>query len=122
MVWSVEHTDEFAEWYLGLSEAQQDDITATATAVNRTGTATTLSLFVRDQRIEARAYARIARAKQRATAAGILRLRSPAVGDLADWWRQDGRRSLRFYERMVPIADGLYDIYIAEIRREGLIP
>lgn len=28
----------------------------------------------------------------------------------------------RFYERMVPIADQLYDDYIAEIRKEGLIP
>jgi hypothetical protein len=25
----------------------------------------------------------------------------------------------RFYERMVPIADQLYDLYIAEIRKEG---
>jgi hypothetical protein len=24
MAWNVEHTDEFAEWYHGLSEAQQD--------------------------------------------------------------------------------------------------
>jgi len=28
MAWTVEHTDEFAQWYLGLSEAQQDDVTA----------------------------------------------------------------------------------------------
>jgi len=28
MAWSAEHTDEFADWYAGLSEAQQDDITA----------------------------------------------------------------------------------------------
>ena len=28
MDWSVEHTDEFAEWYGGLSESQQDDVTA----------------------------------------------------------------------------------------------
>jgi hypothetical protein len=28
----------------------------------------------------------------------------------------------RFYERMVPVADQLYDVYIAEIRKEGLIP
>ena len=27
----------------------------------------------------------------------------------------------RFYERMIPIADQLYDVYIAEIRKEGLI-
>lgn len=28
----------------------------------------------------------------------------------------------RFYEKMVPAADDLYDTYIAEIRKEGLIP
>ena len=28
----------------------------------------------------------------------------------------------RFYERMIPIADTLYDVYIDEIRKEGLIP
>lgn len=28
----------------------------------------------------------------------------------------------RFYERMIPVADLLYDIYIEEIRKEGLIP
>jgi hypothetical protein len=28
----------------------------------------------------------------------------------------------RFYERMVPIADQLYDVYFAEIKKEGLIP
>lgn len=27
----------------------------------------------------------------------------------------------RFYERMIPIADALYDTYIQEIREEGLI-
>ena len=28
----------------------------------------------------------------------------------------------RFYERGIPIADALYDTYINEIRKEGLIP
>ena len=28
----------------------------------------------------------------------------------------------RFYERMVPLADRLYDVYIAEITKERLIP
>ncbi len=28
----------------------------------------------------------------------------------------------RFYERAIPIADALYDTYINEIRKEGLIP
>ena len=28
----------------------------------------------------------------------------------------------RFYDKMIPIADDLYDVYIDEIRREGLLP
>lgn len=28
----------------------------------------------------------------------------------------------RFYDRMVPVADDLYDTYMQEIRKEGLIP
>jgi hypothetical protein len=28
----------------------------------------------------------------------------------------------RFYKRMIPTADDLYDEYLAELRREGLIP
>jgi len=28
MVWNVEYTNEFGEWYRGLSEPQQDNITA----------------------------------------------------------------------------------------------
>ncbi len=28
----------------------------------------------------------------------------------------------RFYDRMIPLADDLYDIYLDELRQEGLIP
>lgn len=28
----------------------------------------------------------------------------------------------RFYEEMVPVADRLYDVYLAELREEGLLP
>lgn len=28
----------------------------------------------------------------------------------------------RFYQRMIPTADALYDVYLEEIRKEGLIP
>lgn len=28
----------------------------------------------------------------------------------------------RFYDRMIPAADDLYDIYLAKLRQEGLIP
>ena len=28
----------------------------------------------------------------------------------------------RFYERMLPLADRLYDVYLDDITKEGLIP
>ena len=57
MAWSVEHTDEFGEWYHGLSEAQQDDIAAVGLLLMEQGAATAVSLFVGDQRVQACAYA-----------------------------------------------------------------
>jgi hypothetical protein len=33
-----------------------------------------------------------------------------------------GAHDDRFYERMIPVADKLYDMYIEDIRKEGLIP
>ena len=27
----------------------------------------------------------------------------------------------RFYERMIPVADDLYDVYVQELKEEGLI-
>ncbi len=27
----------------------------------------------------------------------------------------------RFYERMIPLADELYEVYLAELRKEGLL-
>ena len=53
----------------------------------------------------------------RAIAPGI---RSEANGDPAPRRRKTGDN--RFYERAIPIADALYDAYIDEIRKEGLIP
>ena len=34
----------------------------------------------------------------------------------------DKTSNKRFYDEYVPIADRLYDQYLAELRREGLIP
>jgi len=28
----------------------------------------------------------------------------------------------RFYDRLIPVADSLYDTYLKELRKEGLIP
>ena len=120
MPWNVEHTDEFADWYHGLTEAQQDDITAAG-----------LLLMEMRPQLPFPYSSGIKGSKH----AHMRELRVQSSGrPLRVFYAFDPRRSAilliggdktgddRFYERMVPIADELYDVYIAEIRKEGLIP
>jgi hypothetical protein len=120
MAWSVEHTDEFAEWYAGLSESQQDDLTAVGLLPMEQGPQLP---FPYSSGISGSRHAH------------MRELRVQSSGHpLRVFYAFDPRRSAilliggdktgdgRFYDRMIPIADKLYDIYIDEIRREGLIP
>ena len=120
MVWNVEYTNEFGEWYRGLSEPQQDDITATTLLLMELGPQLPFphSSGINGSR---RAHMR------------ELRVQSGGR-PLRVFYAFDPRRSAilliggdktgdnRFYERTVPVADDLYDTYIEEIRKEGLIP
>jgi hypothetical protein len=120
MAWNVEHTDEFAAWYRDLSEAQQDDVTVAG-----------LLLIEQGPQLPFPFSSGINGSKH----AHMRELRVQSGGrPLRVFYAFDPRRSAilliggdktgddRFYERMVPIADRLYDAYIAEIRKEGLIP
>jgi hypothetical protein len=120
MAWNVEHTDEFAEWYQELSEAQQDDLAAAG-----------LLLIEQGPKLPFPYSSGINGSKH----AHMRELRVQSGGrPLRVFYAFDPRRSAilliggdktgddRFYERMVLIADQLYDVYIAEIRKEGLIP
>lgn len=120
MVWNVEYTDEFGEWYSGLSEPQQDDITAGTLLLMELGPQLP---FPHSSGINGSKHAHMRE----------LRVQSGGR-PLRVFYAFDPRRSAilliggdktgdnRFYERMVPVADDLYDTYIEEIRKEGLIP
>ena len=120
MVWNVESTNEFGEWYRGLSEPRQDDITATTLLLMELGPQLP---FPHSSGINGSRHAHMRE----------LRVQSGGR-PLRVFYAFDPRRSAilpiggdktgdnRFYERTVPVADDLYDTYIEEIRKEGLIP
>jgi hypothetical protein len=112
--------DEFAEWYAGLSESQQDDLTAVGLLLMEQGPQLS---FPYSSGISGSRHAHMR----------DLRVQSGGR-PIRVFYAFDPRRSAilliggdktgnsRFYERMIPIADALYDVYIDEIRKEGLIP
>jgi hypothetical protein len=119
MSWDIEHTDEFAAWWQMLGEAEQEDIAAIVTLLeNRgpqlpfpfsSGVESSRHSHMRELRVQSGGEpVRIFYAfDPRRTA--ILLIGGNKTGDD------------RFYERMVPVADRLYDDYLAELRREGLL-
>ena len=120
MNWDVEHTDEFEEWWNGLTETQREDTTAVVLLLMEhgprlpfpysSGINGSRHAHMRELRIQSRGRPlRVFYAFDPRRSA-ILLIGGNKTGDK------------RFYERLVPIADDLYDIYIEEIRKEGLIP
>jgi len=119
MSWSVEYTDEFGEWYATLLAAAQDDIDRVVGLLEArgpqlpfpfsSGIAGSPHDHMRELRVQSAGEPhRIFYAfDPRRTA--ILLIGGNKTGDD------------RFYETMIPLADRLYDAYLDEIRREGLI-
>jgi hypothetical protein len=120
MAWNVEHTDEFAAWYHGLVESQQDDVAAAGLLLMEQGPQLP---FPHSSGINGSKHPHMRE----------LRVQSGGR-PLRIFYAFDPRRSAilliggdktgdgRFYERMVATADKLYDVYIDEITREGLLP
>jgi hypothetical protein len=118
--WNVEHTDEFARWWAALSDSQQEDATAVVLLLMKfgpqlpfpysSGIAGSKHAHMRELRVQSGGRPmRIFYAFDPRRSA-ILLIGGDKTGDR------------RFYERLVPIADALYDVYLIELKKEGLIP
>jgi hypothetical protein len=119
MAWNIEFADEFGAWWATLGEGSQEDIAAIVSQLETRGPQLP---FPYSSAIEGSRH-------------GHMReLRVQSGGEpLRIFYAFDPRRTAilliggskaadkRFYERMIPLADRLYDDYIDEIRREGLI-
>jgi len=119
MSWDVEFTDEFRAWWESLTVAEQNDVTASVQLLMEYGP--TLG-FPHSSGIEGSKHSHMRE----------LRVQSGGR-PLRIFYAFDPRRMAilligadktgddRFYDVYIPIADRLYDDYLDDIRREGLI-
>jgi len=120
MAWEVEYTDEFGEWWAALHEGEQDDIAALVLLLGEkgpdlpfpysSGIGRSRHGHMRELRVQSDGKPiRIFYAfDPRRTA--ILLIGGDKTGDK------------RFYPRLIPIADRLYDEHLVQLKKEGLIP
>ena len=119
MSWTVEYTDEFGAWWNELMEGQQDDVASSVGLLEELGPGLP---FPHSSGIEGSRHGHMRE----------LRVQSGGR-PLRIFYAFDPRRTAilliggdktgedRFYEKFVPAADDLYDTYLAEIKKEGLI-
>ncbi len=119
MTWEVEATDEFADWFVDLDEPDQDAVDFTVDLLIAQGPSLR---YPHSSGI----------AKSRHSHMRELRIQS-AGKPLRVFYAFDPRRSAilliggdktgdgRFYERLIPMADDLYDVHLQELKQEGLL-
>ncbi len=116
--WEVEYTDEFGDWWSGLSEAEQESVDASVRLLEErgphlghphsSGIARSRHPHMRELRVQHRGRPyRVLYAFDSRRAAILL------LG-----WDKTGND--RWYEEQVPLADRLYDGHLAALRKEGL--
>jgi len=118
-MWQIEYTDEFGQWWGDLSEDEQESIAASVELLRQLGPGLPSP------------HADTVRGSKHAN---MKELRTQHQGrPLRTLFAFDPRRCAillvggdktgdkRFYRRMVPLADRLYDTHLKELKREGLI-
>jgi hypothetical protein len=118
-MWDVEFTDEFGQWWDGLDESEQEALARSVELLRRVGPAL------------GRPHVDTVKGSRHSN---LKELRTQCAGrPFRTFFAFDPRRSAilliggdktgddRFYQRMVPLADTLYDTHLEELRKEGLI-
>jgi len=119
MAWDVEYTDEFGDWWAGLTEGQQDRIAASVRLLTARGLSLPFpySSGVIGSRHE---HMRELRVQSRGNPLRIFYAFDPRCTAIL-LIGGDKTGNDRFYEQFVPLADALYDTHLEELSAEGLI-
>lgn len=117
--WDVEGTDQFIEWFATLDTEERRAIFAAMEVLEAEGPGLGRPLVDTVNR------SRHANTKELRPPAGNIRIlfafdpRRTAIlligGDKTNRWQA-------WYARMIPVADDLYDEYLRELKKEGLLP
>ena len=118
-MWDVEYTNEFGEWWDGLTENKQEDIVAMVGLLEEKGTGLghPYSSGIRGSR---HSHMRELRVRKRGEQLRVFYAFDPRR--VAILLIGGDRTIARFFKRYVPVADGLYDDHLETLKRKGLIP
>jgi hypothetical protein len=118
-MWEVEFTDEFGHWWHTLNAAQQDAVDRAVGMLEGVGPALSRPMAdtVKGSRHPNMKELRVQQGGSPLRVffafdprrCAILLIGGSKAGDE------------RFYDRMIPIADNLYDAHLEELRKEGLV-
>lgn len=116
-MWKVEYTDEFGRWWKTLTEQEQIDLVASVELLERFGPQLP------------RPHADTIKGSKHSN---MKELRTQSQGrPLRTFYAFDPRRCAilliggdktgdsRFYKKMIPLADRLYDEHLKELKKEG---
>ena len=119
MIWDVEYTDEFGEWWESLAEDEQESLDASVRLLEARGP---MLGFPHSSGINGSAHGHM---RELRTQHGGRPLRTLYAFDphrsaiLLIGGDKTGND--RFYDQFIPVADTLYDQHLAELKKEGLI-
>jgi hypothetical protein len=116
-VWEVEYTDQFGEWWDKLGADQQKQVAASVHLLAERGPGLGRP------------------AVDTVTASRHPNMKELRIGTIRVFFIFDPRRTAillvagdkrgrwqEFYERMIPVADDLYDEHLEQLRQEGALP
>ena len=118
-MWDVEFTDEFKEWWDQLDEGEQEAVTARVQLLERKGPHLPFpySSGIQDSRHSRMRELRVQRQGRPLRVIYAFDPRQVAILLIGG----DKTGNDRWYEEYVPIADRLYDEYVAQLQDEGLL-
>jgi hypothetical protein len=117
--WEVEYTDEFEGWWDGLSEAEQEDVAAYVTLLEKKGPTLPFP-YSSDIRGARHTHMRELRVQHKGRPYRVLYAFDPKRAAIL-LIGGDKTGDERWYDTNVPLADELYDRHLAALKKEGLI-